>query len=95
MFGTYQREEEQAVYGIGKSILHKSNPIYINFHEYAEMIQDVRSTTSWKKKLFYIFGDPLIIVEQKKILKVERKIESFAKVQCEKLLTKIWLPERL
>lgn len=86
MFGTYQREEEQAVYGIGKSILHKSNPIYINFHEYAEMIQDVRSTASWKKKLFYIFGDPLIIAEQKKRLKVERKIESFSERPMRKIV---------
>jgi sterol desaturase/sphingolipid hydroxylase (fatty acid hydroxylase superfamily) len=69
LFGTYQQEEEQVVYGIGKSLPQKSNPIYINFHEYADMVKDVRSTPQWKKRLFYIFGDPLIIAEQKKRLR--------------------------
>lgn len=66
LFGTYQPEEEQVIYGIGKKIDQKSNPIYINFHEYIDMIKDVASTGSWKKKLFYIFGNPITIYEEKK-----------------------------
>lgn len=58
MFGTYQPEEEQVIYGITKNIEHKHDPIHINFHEYGEIIRDVRSAKTWREKLFYIFGDP-------------------------------------
>ncbi len=30
------------------------------------MIKDIGGTSSWKKKLFYIFGNPISIYEQKK-----------------------------
>jgi sterol desaturase/sphingolipid hydroxylase (fatty acid hydroxylase superfamily) len=58
IFGTYQKEEEQVVYGITKNIDHKHDPIHINFHEYIDIIRDVRSAKSVKEGLFYIFGDP-------------------------------------
>lgn len=58
IFGTYQAEEEQAIYGITTDIEKKGNPIHINFHEYASIIRDVMQTKSWRKKLFFIFADP-------------------------------------
>ena len=58
MFGTYQPEEEQVVYGITHNIDHKHNPVHINFHEYVDMIKDVKNAKSFKEALFYIFGDP-------------------------------------
>lgn len=66
MFGTYQKEEEQAVYGITSNIPHKANPLYINFHEVMEIVKDVRLATSWKERLFFIFGDPGDIANYKK-----------------------------
>ena len=66
MFGTYQPEEEQVEYGITTSLEDKSNPIYINFHEYIDMWKDIRGTRSLRKKFFYIFGDPILIAREKK-----------------------------
>jgi sterol desaturase/sphingolipid hydroxylase (fatty acid hydroxylase superfamily) len=58
MFGTYQAEEEQVQYGITKDISRKGNPFHINFHEYYDIIRDVKGVKNWKLKWFYIFGDP-------------------------------------
>jgi sterol desaturase/sphingolipid hydroxylase (fatty acid hydroxylase superfamily) len=65
MFGTYQAEEEQVVYGITHNIDHKHDPIHINFHEYVDIMRDIRQATTWKEKLFYIFGDPEDIANYK------------------------------
>jgi sterol desaturase/sphingolipid hydroxylase (fatty acid hydroxylase superfamily) len=58
IFKTYQAEEEKVEYGLTEDIINKSNPVHINFHEYGNIVKDVNSTASWKKKWFYIFGDP-------------------------------------
>jgi hypothetical protein len=71
MFGTFQPEEEQAVYGLTHNIEDKANPLVLNFHEYADMWKDIRSTKSWKRKLFYIFGDPVKIAMEKKKVDVK------------------------
>jgi sterol desaturase/sphingolipid hydroxylase (fatty acid hydroxylase superfamily) len=65
MFGTYQREDEQVVYGITHDIEQKNNPLYINFHEYIEMLRDLRTAKNWKEKVFFIFGDPIDIANYK------------------------------
>lgn len=65
LFGTYQPEEEQVNYGITHPLEQKSNPLYINFHEYIEMWKDVRQAKGLKMKLFYIFGDPIDIDKMK------------------------------
>jgi len=66
IFGTYQVEEEQVVFGITKNIERKQDPIHINFHEYADIIRDIRSASGMKEKLFFIFGDPGDIWKYKK-----------------------------
>jgi sterol desaturase/sphingolipid hydroxylase (fatty acid hydroxylase superfamily) len=71
IFKTYQPEEEQSIYGITANIQHKSNPLHINFHEYSDMIKDVRRAAGWRKKLFFIFGSPASIAEYKR--KVEER----------------------
>jgi sterol desaturase/sphingolipid hydroxylase (fatty acid hydroxylase superfamily) len=58
MFGTFQAEEEKVIYGITHKLESKSNPIHINFHEYSDILKDIRQTSLWTRKLFYIFGDP-------------------------------------
>jgi sterol desaturase/sphingolipid hydroxylase (fatty acid hydroxylase superfamily) len=65
IFGTYQPEEEQAIYGITHNIDHKHDPIHINFHEYVDMIRDVKNASNLREKLFYIFGDPEDIAHAK------------------------------
>ncbi len=66
MFGTYQPEEEQVVYGLTTNIGHKANPFYLNFHEYRDMYVDVKNAKGFRKKLFYIFGSPTKIMLEKK-----------------------------
>lgn len=66
MFGTFQKEEEPAVYGITHNIDHKHDPIHINFHEYVDMFRDIRQASGWKERLFFLFGDPEDIGHYKK-----------------------------
>lgn len=66
IFGTYQPEEEQVIYGITTNIENKANPFHINFHEYNDMWQDVRKAKGFRKKWFYIFGSPVKVAEEKK-----------------------------
>jgi sterol desaturase/sphingolipid hydroxylase (fatty acid hydroxylase superfamily) len=66
IFKTYQKEEEQVQYGITEDIVKKSNPLHINFHEYTSILRDLASTKSWRRKWFYLFGDPVKIAAMKK-----------------------------
>ena len=66
LFGTYQKEEEQAQYGITTTIEKKSNPIYLNFHEYRDIWKDVLAAKGFKRKMFYLFGDPIDVARKKK-----------------------------
>jgi sterol desaturase/sphingolipid hydroxylase (fatty acid hydroxylase superfamily) len=65
LFGTYQREEEPPRYGITTGIIHKTNPLYLNFHEVADIIRDVKSARGLRQKLFYVFGSPSRIAAEK------------------------------
>lgn len=72
IFGTYQPETEKPVYGITNDIEHKANPFYINFHEYGDMIMDVRKANGWKEKLFFVFGNPTKIARYKKLIQLNK-----------------------
>jgi sterol desaturase/sphingolipid hydroxylase (fatty acid hydroxylase superfamily) len=67
MFGTFQDEEEKAIYGLTHNINpdHKHNPIHLNFHEYTDIIKDVGSAKGLREALFFIFGDPADIARYK------------------------------
>lgn len=65
IFGTYQEEDEPAIYGLTHNISHKDNPIHINFHEYIDIFNDIKKGKTLKEKLFYIFGDPELIARYK------------------------------
>jgi sterol desaturase/sphingolipid hydroxylase (fatty acid hydroxylase superfamily) len=58
IFKTFEPEEEKVIYGLTHDITHKANPLHINFHEYSDIVSDVRSAKGWRRKLFFIFGDP-------------------------------------
>lgn len=66
MFGTYQAEEEQAIYGLTHELEHRGNPLYVNFHEYIDMWRDMKNAKGLRKKLFYLFGNPIDIAQEKK-----------------------------
>jgi sterol desaturase/sphingolipid hydroxylase (fatty acid hydroxylase superfamily) len=81
IFGTYQQEEEQAIYGITHNIEHKANPLHINFHEYAEMLRDVKQAKTLREKLFFIFGDPIKIAQLKEIHASSEALRAIGKDQ--------------
>ncbi len=73
MFGTYQPEEEQVVYGITTNIENKANPIIINFHEYMDMWKDIKSAKGLKRKIFFLFGDPIDVAREKKVMEQQKE----------------------
>ncbi len=62
---TYEPEGEKVKYGITTNIENKANPFFINFHEVKEMIQDVRGAKGFKRKVFFLFGSPVKIMQEK------------------------------
>lgn len=71
LFGTFQPEEEQVIYGITTNLESKTNPLIINFHEFVDIFHDVKTAKGLRSKLFYIFGSPIKIAEQKKKTEVQ------------------------
>ncbi len=81
MFGTYQLEEEAVIYGITHDLVRKEDPIHINFHEYVDIIDDVKGAKSLKEAMFYIFGDPVdiaVLKEKRETCSSERFIATDA-----------------
>lgn len=66
LFGTFEPEGEAVKYGTTKNISQKSNPLIINFQEFADIWRDVISTKKWSLKWHYIFGDPAKIQSTRK-----------------------------
>jgi sterol desaturase/sphingolipid hydroxylase (fatty acid hydroxylase superfamily) len=57
LFGTFQAEEEEPVYGITRP-LRSWNPLWANVHAFVEIIRDARRAGSWRDRLMYVFGPP-------------------------------------
>jgi sterol desaturase/sphingolipid hydroxylase (fatty acid hydroxylase superfamily) len=57
MFGTFEAEEEQAVYGI-TTPLNTYNPVTLNFHEWKDMLLDVIKSRSLKEAYAMMFTSP-------------------------------------
>lgn len=55
LFGTYQKEEEEVIYGLTKNI-NTNNPLTINFIEYKHIWSDAKRCRSLSDKLRVIFG---------------------------------------
>jgi sterol desaturase/sphingolipid hydroxylase (fatty acid hydroxylase superfamily) len=70
---TYEPEGEKVIYGITTNIENKANPFHINFHEYKDMLSDVRKARGLRRKLFFIFGSPVKIMMEKNRLAAEEK----------------------
>lgn len=68
LFGTYQPEEEKPTYGITTKIEKSLNPLYLNFHEYSDIIRDVKKARGVRETLFYLFGSPSAIARKKRQL---------------------------
>ncbi len=57
-FGSFQYEEEKPKYGLTTNIDHKINPLVLNFHEYSDILKDVKSAQTFRRKLYFIFASP-------------------------------------
>jgi sterol desaturase/sphingolipid hydroxylase (fatty acid hydroxylase superfamily) len=79
MFGTYQKEEEQVVYGITHNIDQKHDPVHINFHELTDMIKDVAKAKGFRKKLFYIIANPEAVGKEKEKEAAAKPVQSAEK----------------
>ncbi|WP_292900661.1 sterol desaturase family protein [Nonlabens sp.] len=64
LFGTFQTEEEQAIYGITKPI-NSYNPITLNFHEWKDIALDVIKSRSIKEAYAVTFTSPAKLAEVK------------------------------
>jgi sterol desaturase/sphingolipid hydroxylase (fatty acid hydroxylase superfamily) len=59
LFGTFceETDEDPVRYGLTKPI-ENPNPVRIVFHEWQEIVNDIRKPIPWKWKLRYLFGPP-------------------------------------
>ncbi len=79
IFGTFQAEEEQANYGLTKQV-NSYNPITLNFHEWRDIVRDLRQATSFKEGWKILFSSPNAkIVDERK--RAKRKSASSKKVR--------------
>jgi sterol desaturase/sphingolipid hydroxylase (fatty acid hydroxylase superfamily) len=57
LFGTFEEEKETVTYGLTENI--KTNhPLKMIFHEWKNILNDLRKPTTWKEKFMYVFGPP-------------------------------------
>ncbi|GAO45479.1 sterol desaturase family protein [Flavihumibacter petaseus] len=66
LFGTFTPEQERPTYGITTPIDTSMNPLYLNFHEYQEMVTDIKGAKGFRQKMFFLFGSPTKIALHKK-----------------------------
>ena len=65
MFGTFEPEGEKAEYGLTHPLPNKGNPIYVNFHEFIDIWHDVSKAKGFKRKFFFLFGNPIAVARYK------------------------------
>jgi sterol desaturase/sphingolipid hydroxylase (fatty acid hydroxylase superfamily) len=57
IFGTYQEPSEKPVYGV-TTPPGSFNPAYLVFHEYIDIIKDLKYAKTWKDRRRIVFGRP-------------------------------------
>jgi sterol desaturase/sphingolipid hydroxylase (fatty acid hydroxylase superfamily) len=57
MFGSYAEETFRPTYGLTKNV-DSFNPFRLQYHEYGNLIRDVRAARTWRERLGYTFGPP-------------------------------------
>ncbi|MDQ3190718.1 MAG: sterol desaturase family protein [Bacteroidota bacterium] len=57
MFGSFVEEDETPLYGISKPV-DSYNLIHLNFHEWIDIVKDVKKSKTWKERYQNIFGKP-------------------------------------
>lgn len=57
MFGSFQRELHRPRYGLTKPV-GSDNVLTLQYHEYGNIVRDVRAARGWRAKLGYVLGPP-------------------------------------
>jgi hypothetical protein len=57
MFGTFEPEKEQPVYGITTPV-ESYNPVYLVFHEFINIFRDMKKLKSWKNRFRLLWSLP-------------------------------------
>jgi sterol desaturase/sphingolipid hydroxylase (fatty acid hydroxylase superfamily) len=57
LFGTFQREKAQVVYGLTKNI-RTFRPERVITHEHADMLRDIKGSRTWKERLSFVVRGP-------------------------------------
>lgn len=68
LFGTFQPEEEPAQYGITTPV-NSYNPVYLCFHEWVDIVKDVRKSSSVKEAYMMVFARPSKLEDKKKLFR--------------------------
>ena len=77
MFGTFQPEEEQPIYGITKPV-NSYNPLYLVFHEWMDIFKDVWNSRSLKEVFFMITARPIRLEMYKERFRKEKELKNKA-----------------
>jgi alkylglycerol monooxygenase len=92
LFGTFQKEEEDPVYGLTHP-LNSNSFIWQHFHYFIEMIEGIRRAESWTAKLGIVFGRPdtldpgirkdleIIFLPHKKEVRPTFRFKAYLKIQ--------------
>ena len=72
MFGTFQPEEEQADYGITTPVT-SYNPVYLVFHEWVDIVKDVRKSKSIKEAYDMVMTRPSRLAAKKEQYQTKQK----------------------
>lgn len=57
LFGTFEPEVEEPVYGITKPLA-SWNPVWANLHVFVDIVRNLRDTPGWRDRLRLMFGRP-------------------------------------
>ena len=57
LFGTFEPEVRRVKYGLTKNI-HTYHPLRIAYHEFVDIVRDVRRARGWRNRLRQVFGRP-------------------------------------
>ncbi|EPR70513.1 sterol desaturase family protein [Cyclobacterium qasimii M12-11B] len=57
IFGTFKAEEGRPTYGITKPVT-SYNPVYLVFHEWADIVSDIKKARDGKEVYQILFGKP-------------------------------------
>ncbi|MFZ1807210.1 MAG: sterol desaturase family protein [Cyclobacteriaceae bacterium] len=72
IFGTFQGEEEKADYGITRPI-NSYNPLYLCFHEWMDIVKDIKNSKSLKEAYVMTFVRPSKLEEKKELFRKEKE----------------------